>query len=375
MRKQWIRTGALYSTIILAGIILAFVMMICVYSLPLDHMKEHARESAEMLQKEGDYPSWADSAMAAGDQFTDAIMIKAAVLDTEKESLIERAMLVPYTHTVAQVDGIPDAASDNPSQSYQYYPRYWHGYLTVLKPLLLFFNVSEIRILSMIVQLALLFYVLMLIRDRLGWFYSLAFLAAVLFLNPISIILSMQYKNIYYITLISTAVLIKLNQKGIEDKYAVAFLINGMSVAFFDFLTYPLVALCIPLTVYLVLCGGTVTSKMKESIKRCFAWAVGYGTMWMGKWLLASILTGQNVIKDGIDRTAYRASGEFDGTQIGLMDILKKNLIPINNPVFILLFVLIVTGILVYAVRKKQFTISSKVRKAGSPYKVSAPES
>ena len=39
------------------------------------------------------------------------------------------------------------------------YPRYWHGYLAVIKPILLLFDYSDIRVFNMIIQGVLLIYI------------------------------------------------------------------------------------------------------------------------------------------------------------------------------------------------------------------------
>lgn len=46
------------------------------------------------------------------------------------------------------------------------YSRYWHGYLLYLKPLLLFFNVYDIKILMMFIQLLLIVWVEILLAKR-----------------------------------------------------------------------------------------------------------------------------------------------------------------------------------------------------------------
>lgn len=65
-----------------------------------------------------------------------------------------------------------DVAVKEPIRYEMTYPRYWHGYLVVLKPLLLFFNVSEIRLLNLLVQTALFFWMLWLIlaAEPFLWF-------------------------------------------------------------------------------------------------------------------------------------------------------------------------------------------------------------
>ena len=54
-----------YCFVILAGILTGFFLLVIVYALPVEKMKEHASQSIEMLTREGDHPQWADKRIYA----------------------------------------------------------------------------------------------------------------------------------------------------------------------------------------------------------------------------------------------------------------------------------------------------------------------
>lgn len=66
------------------------------------------------------------------------------------------------------------------------YARYWHGYLVVLKPLLLLLDYADIRILNMIVQLLLLVWLIVSMIEIDRKKYVLPFIAAVAVANPVA---------------------------------------------------------------------------------------------------------------------------------------------------------------------------------------------
>lgn len=74
-----------------------------------------------------------------------------------------------------------------------------------------------------------------------------------------------------------------------------AFLIIGMLTSFFDFLTYPLFTLGMPLILISVLGTFSSVQKLCDIVKNSIFWGIGYGGMWCGKWMVGSILTGDNL--------------------------------------------------------------------------------
>ena len=114
-----------YCFVILAGILTGFFLLVIVYALPVEKMKEHASQSIEMLTREGDHPQWADKMeFTQSAQSGDAIMIKTAVIDTDR-SLIDKALLLPYIRSQPQVASVIDTIGTGKVTNYGTYARYW----------------------------------------------------------------------------------------------------------------------------------------------------------------------------------------------------------------------------------------------------------
>jgi len=352
----------IHGGILIGAVILGFLLMMAAYLLPTGRMKANVLASVDMLEAEGDYPSWGGkNAITKSDQFTDAAMIKAAITEPAGMSLTEKAMLNPLlAHPkggiFSQVDLVRAAAEGDYSQGeINKNLRYWNGYLVFLKPLLLLFNIGEIRVISMMLQGLLLFWCLMMIRKQLSAYYAFAFLVAVLVMAPITIALCMQYQNTWYIALGATLLLLYADKNTRKNAWSYIFLGSGICVAFFDLLTCPLVTLTIPLAVYLAL-ERKADGRMPWTrvLTACIAWGIGYGVMWFGKWALATLLTGENVIQNALDEVMVRSSGAVDGNPVRYPDVVIANIKAIGKPAMAFLAAAIAGTAAWLMIRKKK---------------------
>ncbi len=112
----------------------------------------------------------AEYKMTQLDNVTDGYMLLEAMFSGEDDP-VRNAMNNPYT---VYEGGNPDKAAVLESHNTEgasgrgEYGRYWHGYLLFLKPLLSFFEVSDLRIMNMILCLGLSFYFFRLTEITLG---------------------------------------------------------------------------------------------------------------------------------------------------------------------------------------------------------------
>ena len=225
------------------------------------------------------------------------------------------------------------------------YARYWHGYLTVLKPLLLFFTPADIRLLNMTVQFLLVALVLMLAYKRSGLSLTLPLGAAILCINPVSTALCLQYTDVYVLTLIFEIGLLFFRTDKKSHGYLL-YLWLGISIAFFDFLTYPLISLGFLLITEIMLCDETLLAKLKRMLLNSSVWFIGYGGMWAGKWILATLFTEQNVIQNALGSIQERTSSSVDSVGFSLFQVFKRNIQVYVNPSVELLLVLLFIGLL-----------------------------
>lgn len=100
--------------------------------------------------------------------------------------------------------------------------------------------------------------------------------------------------------------------------------VAGSLTAFFDLMTTPMLTLGIPLLVMLAdekNQGNSFWSIIKEIIVISIFWGLGYASTWIFKWILATWLTGTNVIADAISISKYRINGDVSGEIAGASSI------------------------------------------------------
>lgn len=189
------------------------------------------------------------------------------------------------------------------------YSRYWHGYVTVLRPLLLFFDYYELRILNGFCQVFLLAVVFFTIRKLRNMKYALAVFTSYLMLMPMALSQCILYSCIFYISF--GILLIYVKWRNFWDKgnrYVYLFIVAGVMTVYFDLLTYPLLTWGLLIVWMTLLQKNDINiSKRKQVLKYLWqvvisgvAWIFGYGGMWVGKWALGSVVLQENLFKKAL---------------------------------------------------------------------------
>ena len=362
MEKKWnkkdiltllLRAGLSLLAAILAGVLL----LTAVYALPTARMRHNVSISLPYLLSEGDRYQWAPSHTGTElDGFTDAIMLSNAIYEAEGSPL--HSALVNPRMEFTPGDSVPVDSLSRYAQGAEdgrevTYARYWHGYLVFLKPLLLFFTPSDIRLLNMTVQMILAAVLLALSYKRGGLRLTIPLGAALLCLNPISTALCFQYTDVYVLTLVFGCLL--LWRRTDEKKYGcLLYLWLGIGVGFFDFLTYPVVSLGVLLAMELTISIDSLWKKIGRMALNSTAWAVGYGGMWAGKWVVASALTDQNVILDALQNISGRTSSTAGEEAVDIFSVLWRNAQNYVN-VQTLFLALVLVGLIGYLVIGKKY--------------------
>lgn len=345
---------------LILSILLGILAMTCVYILPTGRMLTQADRSLPVFENEGTGFFWAPGEPSARlDGFTDAIMMQTAVY-VRDESPLKAAMRCSRMEfsdgKLAPVESLTQYVYGNRSGQVLDYARYWHGYLIFLKPLLLFFSLSDIRMMNGAFQLILACAVLLIAYRKRGLRLALPLGLAMLAITPISTALSMQYSSIYYLTLLGILVMLRTESWDRRWGYLV-FLFLGIGTAFFDFLTYPAcaVGICLGLQALMSRSGGR--ERLLKTIGSGIAWAFGYGGMWSGKWLAASLITGTNALSDAMEQVQYRSGGEVTaaegGAEATFGAVISRNLGVFANPTAVLI-VLALLAVLVWLLLTKR---------------------
>lgn len=362
--------------VFLSGIVIGLVLIVAVYSLPVQRLQDNVRKSVGILIEEDAYPrlygekdirmnpnNFGDIKVfllntrgTARDNITDALMLNIAVIQSD-ENPLRQAMInarASYPNSGFTIGDLDRYLAGEEGFEAEEYSRYWHGYLVFLKPLLLVLSYEQIRWLNVICMTGLLAAILTALyrrgkkQDLLLWLYSL------LFTVPIVIPFCMQYCTVTYVML--SAMLFVICREGNLDSRWIGlfFLVIGMVTSYVDFLTFPLMGMGLPL-VYLLNQSTDMdfVKKIRKIILSGVTWAVGYVGMWASKWVVASVVLGENVFGEAVRQVAYRSSSTADvgDFKISPFMALASNLSCFTNVFFLALIVLGLISVPVF--RKK----------------------
>lgn len=317
--------------LMLAGILLffalfGFLLLVLVYAIPVSGMISNIRESAAIFREEGAYPQIIQGYKTTQlDNYTDALMLSGAI-STGSGNIIEDAIYVNHLNVeewgpVATLLHYIERPEEEHRDLEISYPRYWHGYLIILKPLLVFLDFAGIRVLNMICQTICLMVLFKLWMERNLKKYILGFGLSILFLHPIMTALSLQFTSCFYIIVFSCIFLLKFSALLIDHEKrfvfhsVIYFFVIGILTAYFDLLTYPIATLGIPLTLFLILYQENPAHSGKQLqlvILLSFSWAGGYAGMWGSKLILGSLITGSNLWTEAYGEFQYMAGMDMD---------------------------------------------------------------
>lgn len=304
-----LKGAALLAACILAGLL----AMTAVYAIPAEYVRGNLEASSEILSSEGlryeVIPGYRNSRL---DTFTDAIMLANAMVMPE-DSALKNALLAHRLDSPHSVAALEQYLADEQSVATTPYSYYWHGYLTVLKPLLCVMSLGSIRFLLMAAQVLLMMAVAALLGGRGMTRFILPLLAMAVCLCPQALMNCLTYSTVFTIGMIAAVVILLAHERLERLGYGYAFLLVGALTSFFDFLTYPVFTLGVPLAVLvLLLMESGERVRFSRLAGLCAAWGVGYGGMWAGKWVLVSALTDVNGIEAAVSEILFRTSSTME---------------------------------------------------------------
>lgn len=324
---------------LLSSIIVGFFLLVAVYCLPIEIIQEHAKTAVLTFEKEGPQPSVIEGFNSSKlDFFTDSLMLNHATYMGDESPLLQAALVNRYSEngkeTVqSNLDYLKNGYKEGLVKTS--YGRYWHGYLLILKPLLMIANYSTIRVLNFFTQLSILIFVAFkIVNSKLKRFLP-AFFIMVFFSMPLSQWQCLQFSSVYYISMLGVIAVLTPRLKGVGPEI---FLLLGVLTSYFDLLTTPLLTLSIPLA-FAILIEQEESNSLKITLKSffvfCVCWGLGYGLMWGSKWLISSCLTGKDFVANAVTTAEYWTDTE----KLLYSDVLKANFGAYTNKVFIAIIV------------------------------------
>lgn len=307
--------------LLLAGALLGTLLLMLVYRLPVNI--ENRDTSYALIETEGWYPRASVTALSLDAYFHSYL---PDVLDDSTD----RIMLYTALDTSTDLGGVLERAMASHSEYVGDYSYYWHGYVSILRPLLLLFDFSELRILNGLCQLLLVVLLAGVVGREKGIRYVLVLLTSYVLLSSVAMPLSLQFSWVFYIAFLGTLLLLaKRDFWSAGSRYVFFFLVLGMCTSYLDLLTYPLFTWGMPLLWWMVM-DRTQKKPSKwvgEVIHTGLGWIAGYAGMWVMKWVIATPVLGRNVMEEAINEVFFR-SGLQEGAESALtarLDAIYRN--------------------------------------------------
>ena len=235
---------------------------------------------------------------ASRDQYADANLLNIAYYFDPEHPL--KSIVWDYYYLgddLTANESFLKAVKENPPADKEYL-RYWHGSLTIVRPLLVFLSIDQIYILHVVILIILLAALMYLLLKNKYRMEIVALSIALVMVNVWFVPLCLEYYWMFLVMFLSSIVAVKFVATGKDAFLDYLFLITGIVAAFLDFLTIEIITALVPLLLVLSIRRrkGQFEDSWKIMLKWLFLWGFGFVTMWVLKWLLAAVYTGQSVV-------------------------------------------------------------------------------
>lgn len=210
---------------------------------------------------------------------------------------------------IAKVQGLSETLNGNHNTTYS---RYWHGYVIVLKPLLVLFNVQEIRLIFQTILLVLLGVVAAIAANRMqryGLVLSVLFVVSCGLFGVMEAASDLPMFFSFFVMCLTTLAVLLIDRMRLIKAVPVLMFLSGALTVYFDFLDNPIVSLGVPL-VFLVFRLGDNHFRFSRIASAvclsCLFWALGYGCLWVFKWLIAAFVSGPDSFLNTMHQILFR---------------------------------------------------------------------
>ena len=364
-----------------------FIILLLIFNLllfagslyPSKIIEKNVKKSSQILTEEGNLYEFFEWSDVVNNNYTDALMINEAysidntnplysymavrknfnkeitkkhLVDTQEELIsINSEDYDPVGELEQFVNGNIDTSIN--------YARYWHGYLPILRTLLIFLDIAGIRKILLIIFIILFIWLIKLIKEKIGITASMIFAISLILEGYFYVSYSLESAPVFIVMMISSIILLKRIDK-IKNLYLYIFIISCIT-NFVDYLTVPLITLAIPLLLYIlykqkndkeIKCKDYIKIIIKSSI----IWFIGYATTWISKWIIYDIIYQEGLLKSAIMQVMYR-SESYNKYKIITIQEMVRELIFDNIGYTVMIFNIFIFGCFIC---KKKYKLKIK---------------
>ena len=286
------------------------------------------------------------------DNYTDALIINQACNGGSSQLLTSMLLIPRVDYGGEQCESLRRFTQGDTSYFTVHYGRYWHGSTLLMRFLLLIGDYVSLRILFYLLSTLLLAWVAVALYRHIGAAAMLLYMLALAMVNVFMMQFSIQFLPVLVISL--AASLWVLYRVRAPRQMCMLMFVVGSLTTFFDLLTCPMMTWGLPICVYLMQqhhstdCPKPV-ARLKTWTIASLLWVVGYGLTWVFKWFIATVLTGENVIRDGAEKFAIRTGQGIDYSR---WDAVVNNLNLIRWP-YVAITIILLLAIMVWRFNRR----------------------
>lgn len=295
-------------------------MLVATYSIPGNIFTEHLRQSVTILQKEeGDANLLGSGWGARQDNTTEAVYLGQAAY-SDKEEIVKSALSgYLYSDCGQPLSDLNDYLNDRYEGTITEFPKWWNGWVVVVKLFLVICDYGKIRGFNYIIQPGLFLICLELLRRRNMIDLFIPFSLSYLMISPVTVSLCMTLSGYYFCTIIPVIIILLFHERLCNNyRYILLFESIGIWTFYFNMNYNQLLSWGIPAIIFMFL-NNSFRNTRKFFFDCCLTfipWGIGYVGMMLSKWILYGALYGFDVMARIIENAAIRMSSDAYGATI-----------------------------------------------------------
>lgn len=316
----YIMAGMHMKKIAFSGVITIFIcitLLMLTAFIPRKSIQKNMEKSAEYFSS---HPLFdhvtANAFLSRQDNYADCILTNI-IYCIDNNNLVKSLVSASYYNPVDEPvnDSFFYVVNNDVSPNVEY-SRYWHGSMVLLRPMYIFADIVQIRIIIGIIILILtLIFEILLFRNGLKTFgicYIISLLAMSAWMSAICIEYAMPFL-ILSVELVAFEVAIN---RGANKEMALlmTLLCSAIVTAFMDFLTTETITFTVVYCLFII--SKAKSNELKELkeefrffIQSGVVWTIGYSAMYALKWLISIVVLGKDSFMESIQMVALRING------------------------------------------------------------------
>lgn len=280
------------SLIVVLAMVCGYLLLVVASMIPQKLIYTHISEVSEKMYYEGNYPSLYMNG-AYIENFSDADAYAVAYNQRYNNPFINALDAFNYAYdqdtTHRGVKALYFTIPGSLNTIYEH-SHAWHGYRIILRPLLIFWNLADIRSICFYIVSILSIFTCCLLYNRNSKFISVfPFAVSILFFFFTLESMTFLFFLDFVIMLASCIFIIIMADSNISN-IATIMTLTGFAVAYFDLFNMPLITVGFPIVLWISISNSPAKKKLTDSISLYIHWFLGFALTTFTKMLISHFM-------------------------------------------------------------------------------------